>query len=138
MQSRCHVVCHSRQPLSDCFLLLHFFCLHCCSTCIHRIKEWLELERTLEIIQFQPSAVGQAATHQIRLPWAPSIWTLCISRDGASMAIWAVVPVSRYPMSNSTNGFSTIFLFLLPRSRWNPCFILHCSSCLQWVPFANV
>ena len=39
---------------------------------LYWIIEWLRLEGTLKIIQFQPSAMGRAATHQIRLPRAPS------------------------------------------------------------------
>ena len=53
---------------------------------LYWIIEWLRLEGTLKIIQFQPSAMGRAATHQIRLPRAPFNLTLNVSRDGTATA----------------------------------------------------
>ena len=38
----------------------------------YRIIEWLRLEWTLKPTQFQPPAMGRAATQQLRLPRAPS------------------------------------------------------------------
>ena len=54
--------------------------------CNYRIKEWLRLEGTLKITQFQPSAMGRAARHQLRLPRAPSHLALSTCSDGASTA----------------------------------------------------
>ena len=51
-----------------------------------RIIEWLGLEGTSKIIQSQPSAMGRAATQQLRLPRAPSNLALSASKDGASTA----------------------------------------------------
>ena len=53
---------------------------------VHRITEWLELEGTLKLIQFQLPATGRAATHQLRLPRAPSSLALNTSRNGAFTA----------------------------------------------------
>jgi len=53
---------------------------------VHRITEWLELEGTLKLIQFQPPAVGRAGPRQLRLPRAPSNLALNSSRGGASTA----------------------------------------------------
>jgi len=39
--------------------------------------------------------MGMAATHQFRLPRAPSNLSLSTSRDGAPQLLWAAVPVSR-------------------------------------------
>ena len=51
-----------------------------------RVTEWLGLEGTLEPTHFQTPAMGRAATHQIRLPNAPSNLALNPSWDGASTA----------------------------------------------------
>jgi len=40
-----------------------------------RIIEWRRLEGTLKIIELQTSAMGRAATHQIRLPTKPDLNT---------------------------------------------------------------
>ena len=48
------------------------------------ITERLRLEGTLKIIELQPPAMGRAATHQIRLPRAPSKLALNASRDDNS------------------------------------------------------
>ena len=48
--------------------------------------EWLRLEGTLKPIQFQPPAVGRAATLQPRLPGAPSSLAWNTSRDGPATA----------------------------------------------------
>ena len=48
--------------------------------------EWLRLEGTLKPIQFQPPAVGRAATQQLRLPRAPSNLALSTSRGGTPTA----------------------------------------------------
>jgi len=60
---------------------------------LHRIAEWLRLEGSLKIIQFQPHCLeqgchplDQVATQHIRLPRAPSILVLNASKDGASTA----------------------------------------------------
>jgi len=42
------------------------------------------LEGALKTIQFQLPAVGRAATHQLRLPRAPSKLALNASRNGVS------------------------------------------------------
>jgi len=44
------------------------------------------LEGTLKIIQFQPPAVGKVASHEVRLPRAPSNLALNTSKDGISTA----------------------------------------------------
>jgi len=44
------------------------------------------LEGTFKVIRFQPPAMGRAATHQLRLPRAPSILALNTSRNGAPTA----------------------------------------------------
>jgi len=49
------------------------------------IIEWLGLEGTSKIIQFQPPAMGSIANHQIWLLRAPSNLALSASRDGASV-----------------------------------------------------
>ena len=61
--------------------------------------EWLGLEGTLKTIQFQPPAMGRIATHQIRLPRAPSSLALSTSKDGAPTALWAAVPGPHHPLS---------------------------------------
>ena len=40
-------------------------------------------------IQFQPPAMGRAATHLMSLPRAPANLALNAYRDGAPTAIWA-------------------------------------------------
>ena len=52
----------------------------------HRITECFELERILKPIQFQLPAMDSAATHQTRLPRAPSNLASNASRGGASTA----------------------------------------------------
>ena len=52
-----------------------------------RITEWIGLEETLRPILFQPAVVGMAATHQFRLPRAPSNLSLSASRDGAPITV---------------------------------------------------
>ena len=49
----------------------------------HRIIEWHKLQEPLKIVQFQVPAMGSVATHQLRLPKAPSKLALNTSRDGA-------------------------------------------------------
>ena len=53
-----------------------------------RITEWLRLEGVLKMvlktIKFQPRAMGWVATHQVRLPNAPSNQALNSSKDGAT------------------------------------------------------
>ena len=63
-----------------------------------RIIEWLRLEGTLKITQFQPPAMGRAAPHQLRLPRAPSNLALSASRDGAPQLLWAAVPAPHCPL----------------------------------------
>ena len=58
----------------------------CLCTLNHRTIEWLGLEGTLKTIQFQSLAVSRTATHQLRLPRAPSNLALTTSRDGAHTA----------------------------------------------------
>jgi len=46
----------------------------------------LRLEETLKTVELYPPAVGRAATHQLRLPRAPSNQALNTPKDGSSMA----------------------------------------------------
>ena len=62
----------------------------------HRIRERLELEGTSKIIELQAPAMGRVATHQIRLPRAPSNLALIVSRDGAPQLLWAAVPAPHH------------------------------------------
>ena len=47
------------------------------------IIEWIGLEGTLKPIHPQCPAMGRVATHQLRLPRAPSNLALSTTRDGA-------------------------------------------------------
>jgi len=59
-----------------------------------RIIEWFRLEGITKPTQFEPPALGRAATHQIRLPSAPAnldlmghphlLWTACATCASAS------------------------------------------------------
>jgi len=60
--------------------------------------EWLGFERSSKLTHPQPPAVGRAATHQLRLPWAPSKLALSASRDGASLMCSHVFIYSPYWM----------------------------------------
>ena len=53
---------------------------------IHRVIEQLRMQGTLKLIQFQTPATIKVATHQLRLPRAPSSLALIPSRDGAPTA----------------------------------------------------
>ena len=61
--------------------------------------ERLWLEETLKIIKFQTACHGLTASHGTRLPSTPSNLALSSSRDGASTALWAAVPVPYHPLS---------------------------------------
>ena len=63
----------------------------------HRITEWFGLEGILKPTQFQPPAMGRAATHQLRLPRAPSNLALSASRDGAPQLVWAACATALLP-----------------------------------------
>lgn len=52
----------------------------------YRITEWHKLHGPLKIIQLQVPAIRRVATHQLRLPMAPSNLVLNASRDGAPPA----------------------------------------------------
>jgi len=62
-----------------------------------RLPEWPWLEGTLKPTQLQPSALGRAAPHQLRLPRAPSNPALSLSRDGAPTALWAACAKASLP-----------------------------------------
>ena len=53
---------------------------------IHRIIEWFGLEGTLQLIQFQPHAMGRDPFHQPRVLRAPSNLALNPAREGAAKA----------------------------------------------------
>ena len=73
-----------------CFPFLSFCQVSSCEiTC--RIIE-LGLEGTLKPTSSQSFVMGRAATHQTRLPSAPSNLALSTSRDGSPTALWAAVP----------------------------------------------
>ena len=57
-------------------------------------------------------AMGRAASHQLRLPRAPSNLALSASRDGAPQLLWAAVPAPHCPQneeSSGSGGFSHVY-----------------------------
>lgn len=71
-------------PQTPLYMLLFFFFFYFKSLRISEITEWLGLERTLKIVQFQPSCQGQGCQPPDRLPRVSSNLSLNISRDRAS------------------------------------------------------
>ena len=70
------------------------------TTDFHRIIEWLSLEGTLkDHFSSNPTAMGRAASLQIRLPAIPSHLVSSASRDGASTALWASMPAPHHPLT---------------------------------------
>ena len=63
------------------------------------IIEWLRLEGTLKIIQFQTFVTCRVAIHRIRVPRASSNLVSNTSRDGASMAFQATCSSASLPLS---------------------------------------
>ena len=59
----------------------------------HRIIEWLRLKGTLKIIELQPPCNGQVATHEIRLPRAPSSLALNTPGMGHPQLLWETLSI---------------------------------------------
>ena len=77
---------------------LLFFCVGSVSE-YGVVIERLRLEGTLKPTQSQPRALGRAASHQLRLPRAPSNLALSACRGGAPQLHWAAVSVSHHSLS---------------------------------------
>lgn len=90
-----------------------------------RIIEWIRLEETLKIIEFNLPAIGRITTHQIRLPTAPYNMALNASRDGASSSslgsmfqcLIILFLISNLNLSSFSLKLLLIFLSLLGHAK---------------------
>jgi len=82
---------------------------HTWGLAVFRIIEWLGLQRTTMLIQFQPPAMCRVANQQPRLPRATSSLALNACRDG-ELGLTFSVSECNYRKMMSSSGWEAVVL----------------------------